>query len=250
MIESVDVFSIATNGYEKYLVNLLISADKYLQTKNNAIFHVFTDNPENIKKNALHLNNITICYHHTPSYQWPEATLIRYKLIYENQNHFLSQVILYIDSDMLFKSFVGLELFPEKWKNGLAFVEHPGYWRKNRKTTLSARYFYKLFKYGGFGTWETRRASSAFTERKFRRVYCCGGIWMGKRKELINFVKLMFESVEVDKKNDITAVWHDESHLNKYIAHNKITLLSPEYCYDSKYRNLAHLDAKIEAVRK
>jgi hypothetical protein len=238
MIESVDVVSIATNGYDRYFVNLVISADKYLQPKNNAIFHIFTDNPENIKKNTVNLKNITICYHDTPSYQWPEATLIRYRLIFENQDHFLSQVILYLDADMLFKSFVGSELFPEKWTNGLAFVLHPGYWRKNRKVTFSPSYFYKLIKYGGIGTWETRKSSSAFTERKFRRVYCCGGIWMGKREKLINFAKLMFESVEVDKKNDVTAVWHDESHLNKYIAYNKITLLSPEYCYDSKYKNL------------
>jgi hypothetical protein len=250
MIESVDVVSVATNGYEKYFVNLVTSADKYLTTKKNAIFHIFTDNPEKIMKNCVELKNVTICYHNIPSYQWPEATLIRYRLICENQAHFLSQVILYLDADMLFKSFVGPELYPENWKNGLAFVQHPGYWSKNWKLTFSPRYFFKFIKYGGIGTWETRESSSAFTERKFRRVYCCGGIWMGKRERLIDFARLMFESVEIDEKNGVIAVWHDESHLNKFVAYNNVTVLSPEYCYDSKYKNLNQLVAKVEAIRK
>ena len=251
MIESVDVISIATNGYDKYFVNLVASADKYLQVEKDAIFHIFTDNTENIKKNVINLKNITICYHNVPSYNWPEATLIRYQLIFQNRDHFSSQVIMYIDSDMLFKSSVGLELFPEKWQNELAFVYHPGYWRKKSNPAIkSPRDFFKLLKYGGIGTWETRKLSSAFITRKLRKLYCCGGIWMGKREKIINFSKLMFDSVENDKRNNITAVWHDESHLNKFVAYNRITLLSPEYCYDSNYRNLKHFTAKIEAVNK
>jgi len=246
-----DVVSVATNGYDKYFVNLVISADRYLQVEKNAIFHIFTDNAEEIKKNAINLKNITICYHKVPSYNWPEATLIRYQLIFQNRNHFSSQVIMYIDSDMLFKSSVGLELFPEKWQNEIAFVHHPGYWRKRSSlVTKSPRDVYKLLKYGGIGTWETRKLSSAFIERKLRKLYCCGGIWMGKREKIINFSKSMFDSVENDKRKNITAIWHDESHLNKYAALNQFTLLSPEYCYDPRYKNLKSINAKIEAVHK
>jgi hypothetical protein len=35
----------------------------------------------------------------------------------------------------------------------------------------------------------------------------------------------------LDEKKGIIALWHDESHLNRYILDKKYKLVSPSYCY-------------------
>ena len=251
MINSLDVFSIATNGYDKYYLDLLKSAEKYVVTPTKPVFHLFTDNTSNIESQVREFKNIRVCLHTIPSYEWPEATLVRYQLIYQNGEHFKNQVLMYIDSDMLFKNIFGPELNPDMWKSGLAFVSHPGFWREEIGFDLqSIKDLYLRFKSGGLGTWESRPISMAFVSRNMRKVYACGGIWLGLKEEIIIFAKEMFQNVEIDKQRGITAIWHDESHLNKYISEHSTTILTPEYCFDPVYLYLKKIEPRIEAVRK
>jgi len=39
------------------------------------------------------------------------------------------------------------------------------------------------------------------------------------------------EAVEEDEKEGVVALWHDESHINKYILSHPYKMLSPAYCY-------------------
>ena len=43
-------------------------------------------------------------------------------------------------------------------------------------------------------------------------------------------------SIDIDTNNKIIAVWHDESHINKYITHNRYKILSPEYAYPEDWK--------------
>lgn len=68
--------------------------------------------------------------------------------------------------------------------------------------------------------------------------YVCGGINGGKAETFINFVKTLYYQIEEDNKNGIVALWHDESHVNRYILdHKKIKLLPPSYCYPELVAN-------------
>ncbi|KAK7919229.1 hypothetical protein WMY93_010513 [Mugilogobius chulae] len=56
-----------------------------------------------------------------------------------------------------------------------------------------------------------------------------GGTWQNV-KSLVDFC---YDGIIEDKRNNVEALWHDESHLNKFFwLHKPTKLLSPEYSWD------------------
>ena len=60
----------------------------------------------------------------------------------------------------------------------------------------------------------------------------------------------MAEQIDADSTRGITAVWHDESHWNRYLVDHPPTLeLSPSYCWYPDGRSSA-FEGKIAVVLK
>ena len=63
------------------------------------------------------------------------------------------------------------------------------------------------------------------------------------------------KNIDVDNDNGITAIWHDESHMNRYFIDNPPTkILGVEYCTPSssvnKYTKLSALVKNHEYYRQ
>ena len=60
-------------------------------------------------------------------------------------------------------------------------------------------------------------------------------------------------NIEKDFENDLIAVWHDESHMNRYLIDNPPTLsLTPSYCFaEEQMKNPQYpYEPKIIALKK
>ena len=63
------------------------------------------------------------------------------------------------------------------------------------------------------------------------------------------------KNIDIDLNNNIIAVWHDESHLNRYFIDNKPEIeLSPSYCYPENWnlpfeKKLIALDKNHNEIR-
>jgi len=85
---------------------------------------------------------------------------------------------------------------------------------------------------GKRGTPETNPRSTAYVPFDQDMQYFAGGFNGGTSKEFLKMYNFIASNIRKDYSNGITAVWHDESHLNRYFIDNKPSVvLSPSYCY-------------------
>lgn len=256
---SFGVVSIATGS--EYWIHWSNQVKSFRETTSNFSqiqFYLLTDNPKEAVLLAKNLE-MRLKVFKIPSYGWPEATLLRYREISKVKESLIEEVIIYLDADMLIRRDFFRILKPAHWLNGVALVAHPGYWRPRGvpKITFYFANPQKLFSdiynwiiKGGLGSWEKRKVSTAFVPRNKRETYVCGGTWMGLRMQFFKMVEECEKSVDLDLENNLVAIWHDESYLNKWKSKNPTSILNPSFCFDPTYPQLRNLPEYIRAVQK
>ena len=82
--------------------------------------------------------------------------------------------------------------------------------------------------------------------------YYAGGFNGGSTKCFIEMSEVIADRVNKDLQNDVVALWHDESHMNRYMIDNPPTLsLTPSYCFAEEFygTNYPH-EPKIIALKR
>jgi hypothetical protein len=236
------------------------SLEVHLLPDTDCKLFVFTDQPEETIEFAEELTRIKIQAIEIPSYGWPDATLLRYKLITSLRGSLNEDdVLMYLDSDMLAVSEMSYLDFCQGEEVQVTLVRHPGYFRPQglagvkfylANPKIAMQDIYSLLVSGGVGSWETRRSSNAYIGKRMRRRYFCGGIWWGPALEVIELSEQLAQRIDDDSSKGIVAIWHDESHLNWWATQNHHNTASPEYCFSSDFPALRKLQPKILAVDK
>ena len=214
---------IATGKYNVFINPLYESFKKYFLINCDTKMVVFTD--KKITNNEI----ITIYQEHLG---WPNATLKRYH-IFDKNKELLSKFdyLYYCDADMLFVDYVGYEILGE-----LVGTIHPGFYNK-------------------YGTYETNLLSLAYVKPNEGKKYYAGGFNGGKSEKFLMMCEVIKNNIDIDLKNNIVAIWHDESHLNRYFIDNPPTIeLSPSYCYPENWnipynKKLLALDKDHKKIR-
>ena len=83
-------------------------------------------------------------------------------------------------------------------------------------------------------------------------VYYQGCLWGGKVPEVCAMMDTLTERVNLDLENNVIAVWHDESHMNKYFIENKnlVHTLGPEFAYPEVFSEYCDFQPKIVHLAK
>ena len=221
----VGLIVVATAHYTRFVPELLASVRKYfLRTARVTVF-VLTDRPQEIPADA-----VTLPVEHRP---WPHATLLRYRHVTRHSARLAACDYLFqCDADMRFVASAGPEVLPAGG-SGLVGVEHPGFcWQP----PLWARFRRRLglavaAGCGARGSYETDPRSTACVGPEEGTVYFAGGFAGGTAPAYLEMARILAERIDGDLTRGIIAVWHDESHLNRYFIDHPPHRLDPRYCY-------------------
>ena len=199
------ILNIATNKYIQFVEQLLESVEENFLNGHDISALVFTDHEIEEVSDNVKISQID----HEP---WPVPTLKRYHY-FTKEKEYISQFdyCFYMDVDMRIEDKVGDEIFGD-----LVATQHPGFWWKDKEQ----------FSY------ERRPQSTAYVPEGEGKMYYAGGFNGGKTEEFLKMSEVIADRVTKDLEKGVIALWHDESHMNRYMIDNPPTLsLTPSYCF-------------------
>uniref|UniRef100_A0A8D1UH20 N-acetyllactosaminide alpha-1,3-galactosyltransferase n=1 Tax=Sus scrofa TaxID=9823 RepID=A0A8D1UH20_PIG len=185
-----------------YLYTFISSADTYFMVGQRVIIYVLIDDFS--KMPWIDLKK-----------RWQDINMMRMKTINEHViDHIQYEVDFHfcMDVDQIFLRKYGLETLGE------LVAQLQAYWYKRGPIEFP---------------YERSQLSEAHIPIGKGDFYYHPAVFGGTPIQVLNIAKDCFKGILNNKKNNIEAVWHDESHLNKYFfLHKPTKLLSPECCWD------------------
>lgn len=195
---------------EVYLENFLVSAEKHFMPGLAVTYFVFTDQPEavpTVKLGPLRDLRVLKVEKHQ---RWQDISMLRMKTIsdvIQSELHLKFSHLFCFDVDQVFKGRWGSEALGES----VAQI-HSGYYKT------------------GVFTYDRNPKSKAYLPQG--DFYYHAAIFGGSLQKVKELVDFCYSGIMEDKANQVEALWHDESHLNKYFyLHKPSRVLSPEYCW-------------------
>ena len=205
----VAILYICTGKYNHFFNGFYESSEKYF-LKNAAIleYFVFTDDMNLTRSSNVHL-------FYRPCKGFPLDSLFRFDMFLSIKDKLLSfDYIFFFNANMLFVSPVGTDFLPKE--EGLMAVLHPGYYTKKP-------YLYP---------YERNKESKAYIPSNLCKYrYYMGSLNGGKSGDFLKLAEVCSKNTHDDFDRGIIAIFHDESHLNKYLCTHECLGASPAYAY-------------------
>ena len=220
------ILTIATNKYLQFVEKLYDDiAEKFVPGAEIDCL-LFTDHE--IEETS---DNVRVHYiDHEP---WPMPTLKRYNYFVKEKDYILEHdYCFYLDADMRIDAPVGEEVLSD-----LVATQH-GYQSMHPKEQMS---------------YDRNPECLAYVAPGDEVTYYAGGFNGGKTTKFMEMAEVIADRVNRDLEKDIIALWHDESHMNRYMIDNPPTLaLNPEYCYAEEFigTQFPFQNPKIIALKK
>lgn len=230
----VAIIFIGTGKYLNFLPNYWSKIEENFLPETEKHFFVFTDGelddvPENISVyKQEHLD-------------WPFITLLRFEIINKAKTELEDfDYLVFMDADTLVVDKVSEEEFISS-KSFFA-AHHPCHY-------LEMPPHNKLP-----GSFETNRKSEAFLDvNKYQpEIYYQACVWGGKIPDVFELLNTLESRIQRDIENETIPVWHDESHLNKFLVENqeRVHVLGPQFAYPEVFSQYCTFEPKIVHLAK
>lgn len=229
-MKKIGILYICTGKYSVLWPGFFESAEKKLLTNCEKHYFVFTDAPTvEHEAECDRIHRIE-----QEAMEWPYSTLLRFHIFLKCEEQLSSFDYLYFfNADVEIVKEITEEMFLPRIEHNeeLVVVQHAGYYNKHP---------YQF-------TYDRNPRSKAFIPFGKGTVYVCGGINGGQTSAFLDMCNILSNHIDADLQNGIIALWHDESHLNKYIlSHRNYRLLSPSYCHPTQEWWIVPFEAIIE----
>lgn len=227
------ILYIATGRYKIFWDGFYSSFEKHFFNGCLKHYFVFTDAPRDPRFSGA---NITAVFREKKGF--PHDTLDRFEMFCSIKSELEKyDYVFFLNANTVCKDFVGCEILPdENIESGIVCVRHPVI-----KESDGHDYPY-----------ERNGKSLAYIANGAGELYVQAAFFGGNAGAFIRMSEILAENIRIDLSNKIIAVWHDESHLNKYILGKKIKVLGLEYlCPDvKKYVRKCDNNPKILLLEK
>ena len=222
------ILTIATNKYLQFVEKLYEDISEKFCPGAEINCLLFTDH-------EIEETGDKVKVHYIDHEPWPMPTLKRYNYFVKEKDFILEHdYCFYFDADMRIDSVVE----SEEVCGDLVATRH-GYQSLHDPSQQS------------FDRNPKSLAHVPFDQKTV--TYYAGGFNGGKTEKFIEMAEVIADRVDKDLSNNVVALWHDESHMNRYLIDNPPTLdLDPTYCYAEEFigTNYPYKPGKIIALKK
>ena len=213
MKEKVGVLYICTGPYSILWKQFYDSMNHNLMPETDKTFYVFTDAERIYKEEEPNVVRIYI-----DSQPWPLITLLRFYIFLRIEDMLMqNDYLLFCNANLTCRREISFcEILPQN-DDRFFFTIHPGFSGTKKP---------RLYPY------ERRSSSTAYIPYNCGSHYVIGAFYGGRTKDFLEMCHILSDNINRDLNRNIIAIWHDESHINKFIINRKdVRLLSPSYCY-------------------
>ena len=220
------ILTIATNKYIQFVEKLYDNIEEHFLNGHEIEGIIFTEHEVETSDN-IKISQIE----HEP---WPIPTLKRYNYFMKEAEHISKyDYCFYFDVDMGIIEKVGDEVL-----GNLVATMHP----------------YQTFYSKSDRSYDRNPKSLAYVKPGDEgENYYAGGFNGGTTKRFLEMAEVISDRVTKDLEDGVVALWHDESHMNRYLIDNPPTLsLTPSYCFAEEQMDNANYpyEPKIIALNK
>ena len=197
-MKRVAILYICTGIYSVLWKEFYESFEEFFLPDCSKEYYVFTDSTCLM---CNKMNNVHSIYQETM--EWPYPTLLRFEMFLRIEGVLKKyDYIYFFNANAKAVSLITQDMvFPRiQYKEHLVVVKHPYY----NKSIIDNPY-------------DRNVHSKAFIPYGFGKVYVQACILGGDSKSFIKMSKTLCKKIRCDIRNNVTALWHDESHVNRYI---------------------------------